>query len=96
MTKTMPDPSDPTWLERFMSGTGPVQTGVPAFRPQLSPSERKADETTRHVRELTDAATQKRLTTSARLKALRLEKEAEDRARAASEPSIKRQPKVKG
>ena len=83
MTKKGPDPSNSDWLERFMAGTTPVKTGVPAFRPQPSPSERKADERTRAVREMTDSETEKRLTTTARLKAARLGKEAEDRAQAA-------------
>jgi hypothetical protein len=96
MTRKTTGPSDPSWLERFMAGTSPVQTGVPAFRPQMSPSERKADDTARHVRELTDAATQERVATSARLRALRLEKEAEDRARAIAEPPTRRRPKAKG
>ena len=89
MTKKAPDPSNSDWLERFMAGTTPVTTGVPAFRPQPSPSERKADERTRLVREMTDGATEKRLTTTARLKAARLGKEAEDRAQAALEAATK-------
>lgn len=97
MTKKAPDPADAGWLERFMAGTTPVEAGVPAFRPQLSPSERKADERTRLVREMTDVATEKRLATTAQLKAARLKKEAEDRAQAASEPpKTKRKPKAKG
>ena len=83
MTKKAPDPSNSDWLERFMAGTTPAKAGVPAFRPQPSPSERKADERTRLVREMTDSETEKRLTTTARLKAARLGKEAEDRAQAA-------------
>jgi hypothetical protein len=89
MTKKGPDPSNSDWLERFMAGTTPVKTGVPAFRPQPSPSERKADERTRAVREMTDSETEKRLTTTARLKAARLGKEAEDRAQAALEAATK-------
>lgn len=97
MTKQRPDASDVGWLERFMSGTKPVETAAPAFRPQSSPSERKADERTRTVREMTDAATEKRQATTARLKAARLEKEAEDRAEAALEPTKKKsKPKTKG
>ena len=91
MTKKAPDASDPDWLEKFMAGTKPAETAVPAFRPQSSPSERKADERTRVVREMTDAASEKRSATTARLKAARLGKEAEDRAQAALEP-----PKKKG
>ena len=90
MTKKAPDPSNSDWLERFMAGTTPVTTGVPAFRPQPSPSERKADERTRLVREMTDGATEQRLTTTARLKAARLAKEAEDRAQAALETATKK------
>lgn len=89
MTKKAPDPPNADWLERFMAGTTPVKTGVPAFRPQPSPSERKADERTRAVREMTDSETEKRLTTTARLKAARLGKEAEDRAQAALEAATK-------
>jgi hypothetical protein len=90
MTKKTPDPSNGDWLERFMAGTTPVTTGVPAFRPQPSPSERKADERTRAVREMTDTETEKRLSTTARLKAARLAKEAEDRAQAALEAAPKK------
>ena len=97
MTKPRLDASDAGWLERFMSGTQPVETAAPAFRPQPSLSERKADERTRAVREITDAATEKRSTTTARLKAARLGKEAEDRAQAALEPPKKKaKPKSKG
>ncbi len=91
MTKKVPDPSDAAWLERFMAGTAPVAADVPAYRPQLSPAERKADERTRLVREMTDAATEERRTSTARLRAARLAKEAEDRAQAALEP-----PRTKG
>jgi hypothetical protein len=90
MTKKDPDPSNSDWLERFMAGTAPVTRGVPAFRPQPSLSERKADERTRAVREMTDSETEKRLTTTARLKAARLGKEAEDRAQAALEAATKK------
>ncbi len=76
MTKKQPDASDAGWLEKFMAGTSPVDRAVPAFRPQTSPSERKADERTQAVRAMTDAATEKRQATTARLKAARLEKEA--------------------
>jgi hypothetical protein len=80
-----------------MSSTERVDTAVPAFHPKLSPSERKADERTRVVREMTDAATEQRSTTTARLKAARLGKEAEDRAQAALEPPKKKgKPKAKG
>ena len=97
MTKQPPDTSDSAWLERFMAGTEPVETAVPTFRPQSSPSERRADERTRVVREMTDAATEKRSAATARLKAARLEKEAEDRAQAALEPAkSKGKPKAKG
>lgn len=91
MTKKVPDASNPDWLEKFMAGTKPAEIAVPAFRPQSSPSERKADERTRVVREMTDAASEKRSATTARLKAARLGKEAEDQAQAALEP-----PKKKG
>ena len=97
MTKRQPDGTDAGWLERFMSGTKPVETAAPAFRPKLSPSEHKADERTRAVRELTDAATEKRQATTARLKAARLGKVAEDRAQAELEPpKKKRKPTAKG
>jgi hypothetical protein len=46
---------------------------------------------------MTDAATEERLTSTARLRAARLAKEAEDRARAALEPpKTKSRPKAKG
>ena len=50
------------------------------FRLRSTPQQDKADETTRVARELTEAANEQRLATAARLKAARLEKEAEDRA----------------
>ena len=97
MTKSRPDNSDAGWLERFMSGTKPGDTAAPAYRPQPSASERKADERTRAVREMTEAATEKRSALTARLKAARLGKEAEDRAQAALEPPKKqRKPIAKG
>ena len=95
MTKKLSDPPDAAWVERFMSGTMPVAAGVPAFQPQPSPVERKADERTRLVREMTDAATETRVTTSARLKAMRLAKETEDRAQSALKPSKTGKPKTK-
>ena len=97
MTKKQPDASDTGWLEKFMAGTKPVETAIPAFRPQASPSERKADERTRAVREMTDAATEKRQAATARLKTARLEKEAQDRAQAALAPTkTKGRPRAKG
>lgn len=97
MTNKPPDSSDSAWLERFMAGTKPVKTAAPAFRPQSSPSEHKTDERTRLVREMTDAATEKRSTATARLKAARLAKEAEDQAQAALDPpKKKRSPKAEG
>lgn len=95
MKKQRPDGSDAGWLERFMSGTKPVQTAALAFRPKLSPSEHKSDERTRAIRSITDAATEKRQATTARLKAARLGKEAEDRAQAALEPPPKKKGKPK-
>ena len=96
MTKRPSDASNAGWLERFMSGTKSVETAAPTFRSQSSPSQQKADERTRLVREMTDAATEKRLATTARLKAARLGKEAEDRAQAALEPpKKKRKPSAK-
>jgi hypothetical protein len=96
MTKPPPDASNTAWLDRFLAGTGPVKAATPAFRPQSSPSERKADDLTRAVREITAAATKKRVTTTARLKAARLGKEADDRAQAALEPpTTQGKPKAK-
>ena len=95
MTKQRSNGSDAGWLERFMSGTKPVETAAPAFRPKLSPSEHKSDERTRAVREMTDAATEKRQATTARLKAARLGKEADDRDQAALEPPSKKKGKPK-
>ena len=80
-----------------MAGTRPTESAVPAFKPQSSPSERKADERTRLVREMTDAATEKRSAATARLKEARLGKEADDRAQAALQPPKKKAgPKAKG
>ena len=96
MMKPRPDASNAEWLEKFMSGTKPVETAAPTFRSQGSPAQQKADERTRLVREMTDAATEKRLAMTARLKAARLGKEAEDRAQAALEPpKAKRKPRRK-
>ena len=78
--------SNDAWLERFFSGTS-AETKPPAFRPTQSPSERKAAETTRVFREVTEAATDQRQAAAAKLKAARLGKEAD--ARAAQEPKTK-------
>ena len=88
MKKPAPDISTDAWLERFFSGTS-AETKVPAFRPTQSPSERKAAETTRVFREMTEAATDQRQAAAAKLKAARLGKEADTRARAAQEPKTK-------
>jgi hypothetical protein len=93
MTKKQPDASDAGWLEKFMAGTSPVDTAVPAFRPQTSPSERKADERTRAVREMTDAATES-ASHHRPAQGRTPEKEAQDRAQAALKPA-KTKPKTK-
>lgn len=56
---------------------------VPAYARVLTPAERRAEETTRVAREITDAEAAKRQADVARLRAARLEKEqAEEAARA--------------
>lgn len=88
MKKPAPDISNEAWLEKFMSGTS-AETKPPAFRPMQSPAERKAAETTRAFREMTEAATEQRQATAAKLKAARLEKEADARALVAQEKTKK-------
>jgi hypothetical protein len=52
--------------------------GVPAYNRVLTPAERRAEETTRAAREITDAEAEKRQADVGRLRAARLAREAED------------------
>ena len=78
MKKPAPDDPNSAWLEKFMLGTS-ADTRTPAFRPALSPTERKSEETTRAFRETTDAARDQRLAATAKLKAARLARDAENK-----------------
>lgn len=66
----------------------------PGFRPARSPSEARAEETTRVAREMTDSAAEQRHARTARLKQARLEKEAAE-ASAAPAPKAKAKAKAK-
>ena len=55
----------------------------PGFKPTNTRFEARADETTRLVREITDAAAEQRQAKTSVLRAARLQKEAEDQAAAA-------------
>lgn len=66
----------------------------PGFRPARSPSEARAEETTRVAREMTDTAAEQRHARTARLKQARLEREAAE-ASAAPAPKPKPKPKAK-
>ena len=69
--------------KRLMGGDQPSQVmSVPASRQVQTPQERKGDERTRMVREMTDEAAEERLAKGARLRQARLDKEASDRAQA--------------
>lgn len=62
-----------------MAGVG----AEPGFRPKQTPSEARADETTRVSREITDAAAETRREKTGRLRQARLEREAQDQPRRA-------------
>jgi hypothetical protein len=85
------DTAEHLW-SKLMSGDQPSQEkNVPGFRPVQTPHERKADDRTRLVREITDAATDQRVANVARLRQARLNKEAEDKSQAApAAPTKKR------
>ena len=78
------DDAEERW-KRLMSGEQPSHVmSVPASRQVQTPHERKADERTRLVREMTDEATNQRLANMARLREARLNKDAADRSQATS------------
>jgi hypothetical protein len=85
MKKPATNTSKDAWLETFMSGTS-AETKPPAFRPMQSPAERKASETTRAFREMTEAATNERQAATAKLRAARLARDVEAAALAAQKP----------
>lgn len=91
MTKPKDTTPKEAWFNQFVSGTT-QDPARPAFRATPSPSERKAEESTRVARETTEAAAQKRQDTVAKLKAARLAKEAEDRAQAGQAPAKAKKP----
>jgi hypothetical protein len=66
-------------LDRFMEGMKRAPD-VPAFRPNASPTEQEAAQTTRAFRDVMDAAADQRRAAAAKLKEARLAKEAIDRA----------------
>ena len=88
MKKHIPSNPKDAWLEKFMSGTS-ADTKTPAFSSFQSEPERKAAETTRVFREVTEAATDQRQAAAAKLKAARLAREADARALAAQEKAKK-------
>ena len=93
MTKPKDSIPRDSWFNQFVAGTS-QDTHVPAFRATPSPSERKADESTRVAREATAAAAEKRQATTAKLKAARLAKEAEDRAQIEQSPVKRKKAKT--
>jgi hypothetical protein len=93
MTKPKDSTPKASWFDQFVSGTS-QDTQTPAFRAPTSPSERKADQSTRVAREATDAATEKRQALTAKLKAARLAKEAEDRAQIEQSPVKRKKAKT--
>ncbi|WP_210526644.1 hypothetical protein [Rubellimicrobium arenae] len=79
------------WIGDIFRNTQSSVPPTPAFRPTQTPSEKRADETTRVAREITEAAKERLQADVARLRQARLEKEAVDRANAARVPAKKRQ-----
>jgi hypothetical protein len=88
MKKPARGTSNDAWLEKFFLGTS-AETKAPAFRPTQSPSERKAAETTRAFREVTEAAAEQRQAAAAKLKAARLARD-DASALATQEPKAKK------
>lgn len=78
------------WLDKFPPEDLSLGAAAPSSQRPPSRSERKAEESTRVAREVTDAATEQRQTTTARLRGARLKWEADARALAAKEPTKKR------
>ena len=74
------------WLERYFPKSQAAGTGPSEFRPVLSPTEEKAEETARVARELIDAETEARRATAARLRAARLGNQADIPADADRKP----------
>ena len=85
MKKPAANNSNDAWLEKFMLGTS-SDTTTPAFRPMQSPAERKASETTRAFRELTEEATNERQAATAKLRAARLARDVEAAALPTQKP----------
>jgi hypothetical protein len=76
MTKAPSDLTDSAWLGRYIRDKHSSPTEAPVSRQLRTPAERKADETSRAAREITEAAAEQRRLDTARLKAARLERDA--------------------
>jgi hypothetical protein len=94
MKKASPSTTASEWLDRFLPEQPSPDAMAPAFQPNPSRSERKAQESTRVAREVTEAATEQRESATARLRGARLRWEADARALAATDPKGK-EPKKK-
>ena len=82
------DAAEEQW-SRLMAGLEPSQVmSVPASRQVQTPGEVKADQRARLVRNMTDEAAEERLAKVARLRQARLDKEAHDKAQAASTSGV--------
>ncbi len=71
------------WIARTFGNTLPVVPQTPAFRPPLTPYERRAEETTRAAREITESERERSQADVARLRQARLERDAHDNAKGA-------------
>lgn len=65
------------WIAQTFGRALPAVPQTPAFQSPMTPSERKADQTTRVSREITDAAKERSQADVARLRQARLERDAE-------------------
>lgn len=74
------------WPDMPAHAAKPGVGAAPGIRPSRTPSELKADETTRVAREATHAAAETRHALTARLRRARLEREAHEKARVALAP----------
>ena len=90
MKKAIPSSGASEWLDRFLPEQLPANSAAQTFQPILSRFERKAMESTRVAREVTEAATEQRQTVTARLRGARLKWEADARALEDKKPIKKR------
>jgi hypothetical protein len=77
MKQSSPASADNDWIETYLPTLDSADTERPAFRAVLSPTGQKAERTARIARELTEAETEARQATTARLRAARIGKAAD-------------------